>query len=290
MKSVLTYNQMESNKEWYNYPTLPSVFKSAGYVTYWCSNQQQKGFYVQNLSAIALTCDIVNYLRLATDSGEEGKAWEDNNAFDGDLLPKLKDYTQVGANLFEVVHLMGSHPIFSKRYPANFQHFFADDIDEPNLDDQKRKKTSEYMNSILYNDYVIKRIIDRYKETSSLVIYFSDHALVRYDNPDQPDFFEHGTIPVAAEIPFMIYMSPKFKLENEDVYEAVLYSVNKPIMSDILSNSLVSLLGIKTNLTNSKFDFWSSFYDESRQRLLRSWNDQDSVLIPPLEYVKVIKR
>lgn len=279
LKSVLTYHRNDSPEEWYDYPTISSLFSSAGYHTYWCSNQEQKGYYVHSISAIAKTFQEVFYVNPSTAS-DSYNLWNGKSSYDDELIPKLKDYNDFGRSLFEVVHLMGSHPTFSNRYPSSYATFSSEDIKEDNLDIYEKELTAQYMNSVLFNDYVIKEIIDKYSTSSSIIVYFSDHGLRRYDDPDDTNMFSHASTEVSTRIPFMVYMSEQFVRENPDISEAVKRTIHNPIMTDVLCNSLVSLMGIESNLTDSKFDMWSNRYDITRPRKLKKWDGGILIVSP----------
>ena len=79
-------------------------------------------------------------------------------AHDGALLPIIKEAkkSQRERN-FYVVHLMGNHMDYKKRYPEYFYKFKRDDIALPFT--QKQKVALACCdNSVLYNDYVVNEI------------------------------------------------------------------------------------------------------------------------------------
>lgn len=79
-------------------------------------------------------------------------------AHDGALLPIIKEAkkSQRERN-FYVVHLMGNHMDYKKRYPEEFDKFKSDDIALPFT--QKQKVALACCdNSVLYNDYVVNEI------------------------------------------------------------------------------------------------------------------------------------
>lgn len=271
LKSMLTYHRTDTEQEtdWLDYPTLSRAFSAAGYRTLWSSNQEKSGFFVEMVAAIAQTCDSTFY---TTAHSTSTWIWgNQNNSYDEAVLPLLKTHEQCDRNLLQIIHLMGSHCSFRDRYPESYAKFSGKDIPESRALEEN-ELSAQYMNSIYYNDYVLGEIIKRYENTSSIVIYFSDHGLVRYDDPEHSLAIVHSNAPTALQIPFMVYMSPRFMTENPDIYEKVRAASRKPFMADLLPNSLVALMGIKNSYSNPLLELWSDEYDYSRKRIISGWN------------------
>ena len=273
LPAVLTFYQtVGQDKEWYRFPTLPMAFKQAGYYTYWASNQERRGAYIQPLTAIASTCDSTFFTNARTSE----YWWGEGTTYDEALMPHLMDYAQTGKPLLQIVHLYGSHTDFKDRYPREWSLFSAQDIQEPKLKEYQKQQSAEYMNSILYNDFIINGIINRYKSTSSIVLYFSDHALVRFDDPLNPNEFSYENAPTNLMIPFMVYMSDLFKQQNPDIAAQVEQAKYKPFMTDLLTHSLCGLMGIQTLYTNPALELWTPGFNFTRQRGYTGWGTTTS--------------
>lgn len=268
LKTVLTYHYVEGEGEWYDYAPLPRAFSAAGYHTRWSSNQEKGGIFIQHVATIASTCDSTFYTEVpAADTW----IWGDREpSYDEAVLPLLASTEQFGRPLLQVVHLIGNHEPFSSRYPKHFSRFSSADVPEDRVE-WKRQATAEYMNSIYYNDYVVGEVIKRYEDTPTIVVYFSDHGLVRYDDDEYPNTFGHANTPSALQIPFMVYMTPRFVEENPDVYQKVQSARNKPFMTDLLPYSLTSLLGIHNRYTHPALALWSDQYNYARKREVKMW-------------------
>lgn len=271
LKSVLTYHQTNTEQEtdWLDYPTLSRAFSSAGYRTHWSSNQEKSGFFVEMVAAIAQTCDSTFYTtHYSTTTWMWGKQ---NNSYDEAILPLLQSHEQCGTNLLQIIHLMGSHALFEDRYPADYAKFSGKDIPESHALEEN-ELSAQYMNSVYYSDYVLGEIIKRYENSSAIVIYLSDHGLVRYDDPKHSQAIVHANAPTALQIPFMVYMSPRFMAENPDISDKVKTAHRKPFMTDLLPNSLAALMGIKNSYSNPLLELWSDEYDYSRKRIITGWD------------------
>ena len=278
LRRVLTIRGEDEQAPWDATTTLPITFSSAGYKTYWCSNQEMAGDWIEEVSLIASTADSSYYTDGSTSSALHWKAGRVKH--DELILPHLIDYRQTSSpngSLLVVAHLMGSHASFADRYPNDrFSRFTAKDVKqiEPRLSSGEAQNSAEYMNSILYNDSIVSEIIKYYSQSSSIVIYFSDHAISRYDNPKAPTQAAHGVCESALQIPFMVYMSDQFAAENPDVLLAVQRARYKPFMTDLFTSSLMGLMGIESNYTIPRLQLWSLSYDATRPRCIKGFGTE----------------
>ena len=278
LRRVLTIRGEDEQAPWDATTTLPITFSSAGYKTYWCSNQEMAGDWIEEVSLIASTADSSYYTEGSTSSSFHWKAGRVK--YDELLLPHLTDYRQTtspSGHLLVMTHLMGNHADFTDRYPHDrFGHFTAKDVKqlEPHLSSGEAQNSAEYMNSILYNDYIVSEIIRYYSQSSSIVIYFSDHGISRYDNPKAPTQAAHGVCESALQIPFMVYMSDQFAAENPDILLAVQRARYKPFMTDLFTSSLMGLMGIESNYTIPRLQLWSLSYDATRPRCIKGFGTE----------------
>ncbi len=278
LRRVLTIRGEDEQAPWDATTTLPIAFSSAGYKTYWCSNQEMAGDWIEEVSLIASTADSSYYTEGSTSSSFHWKAGRVK--YDELLLPHLTDYRQTtspSGHLLVMTHLMGNHADFTDRYPHDrFGRFTAEDLQrlEPHLSSGEAQNSAEYMNSILYNDYIVSEIIKYYSHSSSIVIYLSDHGLARYDNPEAPHQAAHSVSERSLQIPFMVYMSDQFAAENPDVLLAVQRARYKPFMTDLFTSSLMGLMGIQSNYTIPRLQLWSLQYDATRPRRIKGFGTE----------------
>lgn len=202
-----TYSSRNINEDWLRCQTLPTIMKSENYKTYWISNQASMGL----LDAIPNM-----YSKLF----DEIQFSPNGNTLDEILIPMAKSQLISSEKQFMVIHLMGNHEAFSKRYSPKFNKFSSKDYDDK--PEHQRQVLAEYDNSILYNDYVVSQIINLFKEEDAVVMYFPDHGLDVYESDET--YFGHSLSTdesqyVGKQIPFMIYVSEKYKMHNEKLYQ-----------------------------------------------------------------------
>ena len=80
----------------------------------------------------------------------------------------------------------------------------------------------------------------------------------------------HALVPRAVEIPLFVYFSPQLHKERPDLWRQISRQRDKRILSDLLTHALVDLLGIHTEYTQPRFNFFAPTYDDRRQRIVVS--------------------
>lgn len=274
-RSLTFYTQEQGEKPWYKFPSIINVLRQAGYATAWIANQEITGKYsMSNLlgrQADILTGNPAFFKGL----GGEGVA-NRPDLFDEVILPFLLHHRDLSDSLrmssprglFQIVHLMGSHMTYKERYPQAFNKFTSDSL-PIHKGEAKDLVISAYINSLLYTDHIIHEIIERYREENALVIYLSDHGDALFDE-DYPELMGHALVPRAVEIPLFVYFSPQLREERPDLWRQIGRQRDKRILSDLLTHALVDLLGIHTEYTQPRFNFFAPTYDDRRTRIVVS--------------------
>lgn len=281
LSKVLTfYELVDSTLAWNETASLFNAFKQVGYYSFWLSNQEKQGLWIQPVSAIASSADSMRY----TNVRSSRDWWARKNNYDEDVLPHLLSHKSVGApsqKIFQVVHIMGSHPCLTERYPPSFDRIIPNDIVTALGDQVHPKEKSEYANTILYTDYILYKIIQRYAEEEAIVIYVADHGILVYDAEagDMSDVFGHAPHWKSLSVPFMVYVSPKMRQRYPDVMVRLEEAKHRLFTTDVLPKFLCSLLGIRTSkYPPSPQDPLSPNYI-ARDSVLVPW-EGDSVVIP----------
>lgn len=244
LREILTFYNQESTKEWYEYHTIPSIFKAAGYTTFWLSNQDSFNRGDDNSTAsIISTSDIVKFV--STRHGTE----ERPNEYDELLLPIIDEElkkVQNNKNLF-IIHLMGSHQQYTNRYPISYNVFNENDI-KGNHSTKQKEIIANYDNSILYNDYIINEIINRFEDKDAIVVYFSDHGEEVYDTRDMAGHSNNNPTYTMINVPFIIWTSNEFKEKRPDLIKRFFNTStqNKPHNTTNFIHTLLDISNIKT--------------------------------------------
>ncbi|RHJ79740.1 DUF1705 domain-containing protein [Parabacteroides sp. AM08-6] len=261
MSRVLTFYDNDSNQEWYKYDILVDVMKEAGYKTFWFSNQESFGIFGNLPAALASRCDYHKFVSVKNMQEQYGD-------FDENLLPLLDaQMDSLGKKNFMVIHLLGSHFRYINRYPESFNKFSGKDVDLP-YNSYKKSLVAEYDNSVLYNDFVINEIINRFKDKEAVVLYFSDHAEEVYDFRDNNSRSAELFSGYMVEIPFLFWTSGIFRENYPEKVSLILSSVNRSYMTDDVIHTILDLADIKTPSFIPAKSVINPAYDENRKRLI----------------------
>lgn len=258
LQKVLTFYNTDSNNEWYTYNNIVDVMDKAGYKTYWFSNQESFSLGGNIATAIGNRCDLTEFNR-RRDANDDFK-----NSFDGEIVEKSSSKVD-GSKNFVVYHLMGAHSSYKNRYPKEFSKFDEEDY-KLDLSEKHKKEISEYDNAILYNDYVVNKIIELYKNKNSIVIYFSDHAEEMFDFRDYRGHAEDKASRYMMEIPFLIYLSDKAKLSSPELEKKIKSSLNRPYMTDDIIHTILDIVDIETKEYDKTRSIINNEFNEKRER------------------------
>ena len=268
-RSLTYYTMEDGGKPWYQFPTLLSVMKRAGYKTAWVTAQDAMGMHSM-VHLFGSTADTL--------LGTPGTIPTDAAGYydldlpprhDGQLLDILlhRDQMEGGAGFFEVVHQMGCHEYDGDRFPKEFEYFHPEDLPQ-RRGEKKDRYLLDYLNAVYYNDFVTVSIIDRYKSEDALVFYFSDHGEVVYNDPSSPDFRGRAFHRVGVSVPFYAYMSPSLRRDYPEVWERLIGAKDLPYETDLFTHTLTGLLGIRTKYTNPSYELFSNSYRKDRPRVV----------------------
>lgn len=256
LSKLFTFANYESNLPWYKYNNLIDIMNSAGYKTFWLSNQESSGIWGNVAQVYASHSSYHKFTRIRDSR-------EDYGVEDGALFPLVDEARNIAGpqKNFYVIHLMGGHIAYYNRYPYAFTKFSADDI-KANLDPDQKKVVAQYDNAIYYNDYVVTTIMEKFKDTNTLVIYVPDHSEAVFDEgSDVNGHLEENATHNMIEIPVIMWGSPKFRATYPELWQKILDARHRPYMTDDMIHTVMDIAGVKTkdfdparSLINSQFN------------------------------------
>lgn len=274
-KTLFTFYDNDAPGDWYNYLDLFDVLKQAGYHTAWLSNQESSGFYGSIARVYANRCDEGRFTM------QSSHTIDLSDRPDEQVLPLLDRALQTPAEKnFYVVHLMGTHEDFKRRYPVAYQHFQASD--ETGSKEDERQVRAEYDNAILYNDWIVNEIIRRFEDKNAMVIYISDHAEEVYD---YRSICGHGDELSSwqREIPMVIWTSGKCRTAYPELLQRIERAKGRPYMTDDMIYMLLDLLQIETPEYKPEKSILQDGFDASRKRFLKGEVPYEKSIVKNME-------
>lgn len=244
-----TYDeQLASHRE-----GLLDIAQRAGYQVTW----------IDNNSGCKGACDRVQQYQIPEQLKQK---WCDaaGECFDEILVDSLKDYlAHLDKNNQKpqliVLHQMGSHgPAYFKRSKAPYQPFQptcnTNAIQGCSTDELK----NTYDNSIVYTDHVLAQIVETLKQQTQYQTgfwYLSDHG----ESTGEHGLYLHGAPYSMAptqqtHVPMLMWFSDAWKQQNTHQVSCLKGQTEQARSQDHLFPSLLSLLDIKTQVTEAKND------------------------------------
>lgn len=255
---LFTFYRNGDDDKWFNHTNLFDILNKAGYHTNWLSNQESSGVYGGVTRCYADRCSEKSFVEMRDSNSHAVE-------FDEKLLPILDDSLKnyYGKN-FYVLHLMGTHFDYAKRYPKEYERFYAKD--ESGENEIQKKKRSEYDNAVLYNDFILDEIIKRFEDKDAIIIYVSDHGEEIYDGRDYSGHYRIGSL-YQIEIPMLIWTSSKFRENHEGTMSKINQAKDRPFMTDDMIHAILDLMKIETPEYDPSKSLFNEKFDASRQRV-----------------------
>ena len=237
--ALTSLNQYE-NSSLSSSVSLIALAKKAGYKVYWISNQFKSSLLDTPLTSITMQSDetIFAHAKQMHDAKDQDEVILDS-------IPDIKPDEKV----LLILHLFGSHILYKDRYTPEF-NIFSDD---------KNPRVNQYKNSVIYNDWVVSEIINRFKKLPNFksLLYFSDHGA------DPTLTMDHNVTHFTFEmirIPVLIYYSPAYKAQHPKLIDTLKKNSQECFTNDLIFNLQLDLLSIDTTVSDLKYSIGSNEY------------------------------
>ena len=231
----------DSPDSWDTYPSIYSIFRAAGYDTYWLDNTPRIARGLDVYPQLAADCDQRFFTNLRADDQE----WTDRIPYDDAVLDQLKQLES--QSRLTTIHLLGARSNIWWRIPEEFckyNRLSANiDIDLPG---DALDHVAQYYNVVYYQDYLLKQLIAHYQETPTILIYCSPVGVYSEWHP-------YSSGPVAPEmrgqVPMLLYLSPAMQRISPTLRDQLLQlNAERHNLSD-LPQLLMRLSGIRVSLS-----------------------------------------
>ena len=269
LRTLFSFYDNDANGMWYDYGDLFDILRQAGVYTAWMSNQEASGFYGsigrtlgERTDHVAFTSPVAHSIDLA-------------ERYDSEVLPLLDEelrerVAEPVPAAFYVIHLMGAHEEFSKRYPPEFARFTPEDeAGRGALEDASaRAVRAAYDNAVLYDDAIVDEIIRRFEDKDALVIFISDHGEEVYDTRAQ---FGHGdeTSSWQRDVPMVFWMSKAFRANHPTDVQRIEAARRNHWQSDEMIHTLLDLMHVRV----ADFDETKSLFAPRQEQAEKEGND-----------------
>jgi glucan phosphoethanolaminetransferase (alkaline phosphatase superfamily) len=230
-------NATRSNKK----PTLGSFitfFNKHHYNTYFYSLQNRLGRSGHLTDTLISSAKTVKYM--------QGQ--------DPSLLPVLEAIVAQNSSSngsLILLHTKGSHFSYRANYTDEFRTFLPDQYTNEQYKEDITPFINAYDNTIVKTDWVLTQAIDILRDKNAVLVYTSDHG----ENLGEDGVMFHGgTHPIQSEVPFMIWLSDKYKKSHPEIANGLTTAPKNSISHDNLYHTIVGLGGIKSPSLDASLD------------------------------------
>jgi glucan phosphoethanolaminetransferase (alkaline phosphatase superfamily) len=242
--------------------SLVSAFREAGFRTYWISNQEPIGIRETEVSHFSREADETLFMNLSIRTMHMDGLYDEHM-----IRPLSKALARDEPKQFFVLHLLGSHDSYERRYPGTFDVFQPSlrALDHPDQHDRRDKIAVEnsYDNAMRYTDFVLARIVDTLaaQHAVSALVYSADHGETLFDGDCNRS--GHGSsgkqeFPVAA----MVWVSDEYKAQRPVRLSWLMKNAREPITTEAILPTLLDL----ASLESAEIDLSSSLASASFER------------------------
>lgn len=258
LQKMLSGAQLRNPEGWREAPDVLSLARGAGYKTLWLSNQGMMPWP----GVVADGADTRIFLPELPASGKGGGDWDER------VLPHFEAMLDDPApRKLIVIHLMGAHTEYKKRYPPAFSYF--DGIDDDAVARAMREarcarwvieQRNRYDNAIRYGDALLERMIDSLKAghgkgERATLLFVSDHGQQIGHHGNYAGHAPHHS--VGYEIPLVLWRNDGF----DDLGFAAGATVHRPYQTDQLNHMVSRLLGIESRFYEAERDILSQHFE-----------------------------
>lgn len=259
--------------------SIVGAFGEAGFDTSWISNQMAVGPFDSAVAVYAEEAGRKKFLNLS--------GFRERSTYDGALADELERVlTNRRGPTMTVLHMLGSHWDYRRRYPQEFRVYEPVPPDTERLSAFDRGKrdlvVNAYDNSIRYTDHVLTRIVHAAESAGrpTVVLFVSDHGqqLFSGDCTSSNHGIESRTV---FNVPLMVWMSPQARAARPDAWAALQENATRPVTTRSVFPTLIDLAGIAMPNDGRELSLASPTLARERRRVSSdtvSWMDYDTDL------------
>lgn len=230
----------DSPDSWDTYPSIYSIFRAAGYDTYWLDNTPRIARGLDVYPQLAADCDQHFFTNLRADDQE----WTDRIPYDDAVLDQLKQLES--QSRLTTIHLLGARSNIWWRIPEEFCKYNRLSANtDINLSGEALDHLAQYYNVVCYQDDLLKRLIAYYQDTPTILIFCSPVGVYGEWHPYSSDQVAPET---RGQVPMLLYLSPAMQRISPTLRDELIQLNTKRHNLSDLPQLLMRLSGIKVSL------------------------------------------
>ena len=232
---MLTRATADDYEPAYEEQSFISLLRKAGFNTIWVSNQED--------------CSTYAYFMHEADTLVRNQPGVNLYSFtphyDRDLLPYVDSFIAAETPLrLMIIHSIGSHWWYGCHYDENEEGMYHPVAKSKVLSDNTREEMiNAYDNTILATDAFLSDLIERFRDTNTILFFQSDHG----ESLGENGVYLHGKDAEELHYPAaMIWYSDEYGKRNEKKAANIRSCSLKNIDTEYLFHSVIDAAGIET--------------------------------------------
>ncbi|MCT4589184.1 MAG: phosphoethanolamine transferase [Carboxylicivirga sp.] len=242
---MLTRSDSLSLSRSYTEESFVSILNRCDYKTVWIANQTPDYTYDRFAKKSNLYKNI----------SQKYSTYSDAQWTDASLIDAMKELSSnLSQSQFICLHSIGSHWYYNYRYPKSFEKFVPTTRSRSISQNTNQELINAYDNSILFMDHFVHNIISIIKNKNAILIYLSDHGELLGEDGKWLHAVEHD---VLHDVACFVWMSEKYKRENQDKYRNLLNNRLKNYTTSLLFHTILDACEIQTNVLQKEVSILS---------------------------------
>lgn len=266
-------------EEYWNYPLIPTLFRTAGYHVALHDNQTTR--VAADIGWDAGNCHFLNS-DVVSDASFDYRNTR-LHSFDLDFALEETDSMKksIQKPRLDIFHLMGQHKPADKRMPKDWKTVDFDYSYRSELTPSQTRDLNSYDNATLYNDSVMSVILNAVKDRNAVVVYVSDHGEEVHDYRDQYgrtlEPISKGMAHNVYEVPLLVFFTPEYEHRNPGMRQTLYDAARKKVFTADIGQLLLSLGRISTGYYDAARDPLSPSYSSEGRRILNFEKNYDAL-------------
>jgi len=242
---------------------LLSLARSAGFKTFWLSNQNEFGVWENPVTALARRADVTRFF-----SATLGKVYRPT-VYDDEMLPAVDEIlrSDPSPRKLIVVHLFANHWNYCTNHPLAWRYFKRSLGRSFYGNAEARRELDCYDDGVRYVDGLVDRVIQEAAAQldPTVVVFLSDHGEAPLFDTKH-DSTSHSSYQI--EIPLIVWANAAFRESWPDRLRQAALHLDRPYTSARLFHSLADLLSIRQSSVKLARSLFSSLLEDRERKAL----------------------
>lgn len=238
-------------ENFYKYPSLPDIFRKAGFKVWYIFNQMPD------------TESALPFLAAAKRSDCFKSFSNPVIRYDVQMLNEVKKILDSPeSKKFLILHLKGNHWKYAETFPEEMRHFSL----TPGSS-SKETLLNEYDDSLRALDAFLFQMLQllQARKKNAFLLYLPDHGEALYEEDDFAGHTDLFPTAASAELPMFLWISPSFA--RPELLTAVQKNLKTSFLSSDLPHFFMELAGITSPLFAPERSFINPRYKKTPRRV-----------------------